>query len=618
MSAPATSSTEDSPTSGRSRSDWSRRYPPLVVPLLAIAMALTLLPSSLNLPQSNPAQTLEYAPVPPSEEDVPPPAGDFAELGLGESPGPEGDGAEGGDQGGPGDELPPPPPADPGVGKTPTTKRCVGNPPRQTEDILSPPCVPDFKCEENGGATYQGVFDNEVKILFYFDSGIVDTGTSRGDESRPNNTYYDLASEPQPDEHVYVRLLRGWQRYFADRYQTYCRIPHFYVYYGTDSDAGPEAKRADAADNYSRIKPFAVVSESLASNDAYLEAMSRRGVLNFGSFIGRKRSFFDSFPGMIWGFSPPLESQADHYTDFVCKKLQGATSFAGGGLNGRPRKFGLIHTTDPNQPQYVQLADLVRERLNDCGIRIAATGTFPVCCLAEDATNPTLYAGQVIGKFQSEGITTILWPGGVEGTFSDAAFRQQYLPEWVLLGDGQHDGFVAAEFQNQQVWDHAVVVTHQTKVVDREQEDCFLAYKDANPTEPNRDIRGRACSLYNNLRNLFIGIQVAGPYLGPTSIDQGFHAIPGKPSPDPTQPACFYNPGDYTCVKDGVWMYWDSQGQAPNSSETGCWRMPEGGKRYLFGTFASGDPEPLMRAGQSPCNGYGGSAVYIGTGTGLT
>ena len=55
--------------------------------------------------------------------------------------------------------------------KTPSTKRCVGKPPRQTEDPLAPPCVASF-AGDNFGVTYQGVTKDEISVLFYFDGFI--------------------------------------------------------------------------------------------------------------------------------------------------------------------------------------------------------------------------------------------------------------------------------------------------------------------------------------------------------------------------------------------------------------------------------------------------------------
>src|SRR5205807_1613108 len=75
-------------------------------------------------------------------------------------------------------DLPPPPPAAalPPAIKTPSTKGCVGKPPRQTEDPLAPPCVASFS-GDNFGATYQGVSKDEISVLFYFDGFINDIGT---------------------------------------------------------------------------------------------------------------------------------------------------------------------------------------------------------------------------------------------------------------------------------------------------------------------------------------------------------------------------------------------------------------------------------------------------------
>jgi hypothetical protein len=599
----------------RAGSQTARKYIPLVVILIALGLAIFTLPSALNLPQTNPATTLEYAPVPPTDDNTPPPVGNFDNFGLGDSSSIDTGGALGGGDG----------TLQADQGKSTSTKRCVQTPkgPKQTEDPLAPPCVADYsgaKCKENGGATYQGVTPNEIRLLWYFDSNIVESNTSRGDETRPTNKYFDLDKPEAQDDHVYVRLLRGWMKYFEDRYQLYCRHPHMFVYYGSGDSAGPEAKRADAADNYEQIKPFAVISDSFASNDAYLEAMARRGVLNFGSFLGRESDFFQKFPKLIWGYSPPLEAEADQYVDFVCKQVQPFTNttFAGGDLLGKPRKYGLVYTDDPTQPQLKKLKDLVMTGIkNRCPLpnKNIPEATWRPCCRAEDNGTLPTYANDAMAKFsdpnQAGGpVTTILWPGGMESKFGDAAERNNYKPEWIMLGDSTTDGFVSGQYQNPNSFgNHAWIVSYQTKQIDYEQEPCFLAYKDADPAAPDTDIRGRACGLYERLRQLFTGIQVAGARLGPTSIDKGFHAIPKIASDNPGTPACFYNLGDYTCVKDGIAMWWDSSAVPPNSSSQGCWKMVNNAKRYLFGQFPAQEIMTMKNAAADQCNGYGGHAL---------
>lgn len=63
-----------------------RNYPPLAMASLVMLALLAVLPSALDLPQSNPPETLEYAPVPPEDETLDdPPPGNLSSLGLGTS-----------------------------------------------------------------------------------------------------------------------------------------------------------------------------------------------------------------------------------------------------------------------------------------------------------------------------------------------------------------------------------------------------------------------------------------------------------------------------------------------------------------------------------------------------
>src|SRR2546430_4241672 len=124
----------------KATSQLARKYPPLLALGIVVFIALFILPSALNLPQTNPTQTLEYAPVPPNNDKNPPPAnGNLSSLGLAGSSSLQGGPNEGGTGNGGLADLPGVGPG--GPGKSPRTKRCAGNPPRQSEDPLSPPCA---------------------------------------------------------------------------------------------------------------------------------------------------------------------------------------------------------------------------------------------------------------------------------------------------------------------------------------------------------------------------------------------------------------------------------------------------------------------------------------------
>ena len=569
---------------------------------VALILAIAVLPSALNLPQTNPTQTLEYAPVPPDENEPPPPQGNLSALGLGSSSAIETGGAEGGN-----DELPPLPPI--GKGTSPSVKRCVGNPPRQTEDPTAPPCVAYFE-GDNFGNTYQGVTKEEIRLLVYIDSFIAETGGSKGQEERPEEEYFDLFQPEDPrGEHLLVEGYRGWQRYFNERFQTYDRVVHFFLYFSA-RDKSPENRRADAADNYLKIKPFAVLTDANENEVDYVEAMAKKGVLNFGTFSGKSLEFFNKYPKFIWGYQPSLEKQADQYATYVCTKVVNQpTTNAGPEYNGQPRKLGLFHTADENFPNFILLAELVKKRVEQCGGAFEAEATFPTCCFAQDNGTRPDYAATAAAEFRQKGITTILWTGGIEGNFGKATAASGYYPEWIVLGDGTLDGNNPVRLSgNSAAFDnHAIVVTPEVFEPEIEQQRCYQAFREVNKTRPKSDM-GFICDAYRNLFQLFTGIQVAGPRLGPTSVDKGFHAIPPVRSKDVTTPACFYEKGDYSCVKDAQAEIWDANGAAPGDNRPGCWKSIEGGKRYLPGEWPKGNINAQI-TGQEPCNGHSASAL---------
>ena len=594
--------------------EWARKYPPLVTILVALILAIAVLPSALNLPQTNPTQTLEYAPVPPEESDDPPPAGNLSSLGLGESSGVAED-AEGGDGGGPGEGLAPLPG---GRGVNPSTKRCVGNPPRQTEDPTSPPCVAFFD-GDNFGATYQGVTKDEVRVLIYMSGGVNYTGGSGGREQSPSGAYFDLLEPPQQNEHFLVEGFRGWQRYFNDRFQTYGRVVHFYIYFDDcGSTCSPEARRAHAADNFAQVRPFAVLSDvAFGGNEVdYVEQMARRGVLNFGTLTGKSQDFFRRFPKLVWGFDPTVEYQADAFASYVCAKVVGkpavrAGNSASGNMQNRPRKLGLLHTTDENHPDRIKLAEIVQQKVEACGGEIEGVATFPVCCYTTDTTTNPDYATANMAQFSTEGITTILWPGGMESNTSNAASTSGYQPEWIVLGDDLLDGNGPNRMaRNGPAFDdRAFIITPEIYAPPRAQQRCYQAYREADKQLPDADL-GFVCEYYRNLFQLFTGIQVAGPRLGPSSVDKGYHAIPAVKSKDNQSPACFYNPGDYTCVKDNQIEMWDEQAVPPEGNRAGCWRIIQNAARYLHPDWPPGNIDSNLNE-LGPCNNYSTSSPFI-------
>jgi hypothetical protein len=605
------------PEDVQERKPWGRSYPPLILLALALVAAVLVLPSSLNLPQSNPSTVLEYAPVPPQDKNPPPVTGNLSSLGLGSSR----TLAAG---------APPAPPPKPvgGIGARPTQKTCVGNPPRQTEDPSSPPCVPYFQ-GDNFGTTYQGVKKDEITVLVLYDVGNYGLSTANTETSPAPDTYVDIdtarlpncptsyatTTNPKQCDHMLVRILKAFSRYFNTRFQTYGRHVHFWAYFsGSDTAA---TRRSDAVANWEKLHPFAAIDQGVFNgyNQEYDTAMTQLGVTTFASTQGSlPNDFYRKNAPLSWAFFPDVEHWSAQYSSYICEKVapypvrRYGLQPGIGAPNGAKRRFGLWFTTDPSQPGLQLFAKLVKQEIAKCGVVPVSEASHAKSGFTIDGSDDGTDATQAAAKFQSDNVTTVLDVGGPESRFSNAADAVKYYPEIVVAGNLTTDNNFFGQNQNQSVWQNAWATTFQLRINRLQDSAGYRAYKEGDPA--GDDSAGYySQEFYRDHFILFEGIQVAGPRLTPQSMDRGFHAIPERQSDDPYTAALFFDPGDYTSVKDSAEEWWDPSGRSPPggqpSNRPGCWRMVREGRRFLAGKWAGADD--VFRHPADPCTGYGGA-----------
>jgi hypothetical protein len=596
----------------RDTSEQIRRFGPMSGLLIAAAIAFIVLPSTLTLPNPSPTSQEEIAPVPPTDSKLNPPVSNFTNLNSGNT-------GTGLGNGGGGGNLPPDgpvklPPV--GIGKTPpSTYECVAG--RQTEDRLSPTCVPFFN-GQNGGATFQGVTAKEVRILIYFDPyGTLNTSQGRSDP--PYNTIIDLDDAPKANEHPAVYTNRAWATFFNKRYATYDRRVHTFVQFGSyDSSAEqtPGTQAQDAALAYAKVKPFAVINYAAFGNGAYFNNyMAEHSVLNFGSVAGRSDTFYRQYPGLQWGYPPTLEYAAAQYAQFVCNVIhkkpaqdlgQGVNTPAAGG----ERKYGFLYTTDKAYEGVQQQAELSFALMKQqCGLEPTAVQTYDHNGYSVDNQRTPDYALNIAVDFAGKDVTTVLWPAGYEQKISGAFNDSNYFPEIILGDEDQMASNYGSFFQDKNAWSHAWIMTHQTYDPPPNDRICAQEYRTVDQNSANSDVQNFACDFYNDLRQLYTGIQVSGPNLTPKSLDQGMHAIPIVESTDPELPTCYYLANDYTCVKDSTIEHWDPAAQTESSRNPGCWRMVDNGKRYLPGKFPKDRNLLAMKKPNHICNNFSQSVL---------
>jgi hypothetical protein len=277
--------------------------------------------------------------------------------------------------------------------------------------------------------------------------------------------------------------------------------------------------------------------------------------------------------------------------------------------NGSARKLGLYYTSDPGEPGLKHFVGLVKQQLEACGANWVTEATFPRNGFVTDGGDSGQAQINAVNTFQSNDVTTVLWLGGVEGRFSQTADGARYYPEIVFADDLDLGNNVTARNQNPNVWRNAWGMHFQMRFDKPEDQAAYTAYREGDPQGAKRPEARYADDVYRDHFMLFQAIQVAGPRLTPESVDQGFHAIPENHSSSPYVAAFFFDPGDYTSVKDSTEIWWDPSGVPPGGADTGstsgatgCYRMVQEGRRYLAGEWPRADE--VFTNPNDPCTGY--------------
>jgi hypothetical protein len=91
--------------------------------------------------------------------------------------------------------------------------------------------------------------------------------------------------------------------------------------------------------------------------------------------------------------------------------------------------------------------------------------------------------------------------------------------------------------------------------------------------------------LYQELRLLSVGIQMAGPNLTPASFTQGLRAYQSTVGPDGTWA---FPEGDFSSPQDVRIMWFDGQVTSPTNDRPGAYR--DNGQRFPIGGIPAGEP----------------------------
>ncbi len=554
------------------RKEALRRYPAIGFIFVAGALAL-ILPSALLVPIADPTTLAEYAPVPGSargESDLSNlEGGSSGDLGFG----------SGARQGG--DQLTESTLGRPGQRRG-RLKKCVGNPPRQSEDPLSPPCVAFFQ-GDNGGATYKGVTADEIKVVL-FNNWLSDALTGyNGDLNDPIQS-----SDPSA-----VRTAKAYVRYFNERFQTYGRSVHVVALAST---GGSEARRrADAATTL-EMKPFLVsgfTQHNAAS--AYAGGIASGKIVIMVGIVNNLKwdsSFLRANAPYVYSLSPDIESDAHSTAGAICRMFAGRKAERAGDplLRDRIRKFGITFDLEYGR---LLMEALKAEAAAQCNL------TFTVKWIEQGETTEGPTTTQAMASFRQENVTTVIPLTAADPTLlaTNVATSSGYFPEWLVDGSYQYDASSTARLFNSAQWRNAFGVTWRWRSPGPTKDFWYAAYKEVDTVgEPNFSY---GYWLYYSMLQLFTVIQGAGPRPNPDSVQRALRTF-SYSSTSPFIPSGGYGLGGYSFVNDAMVEWWDPAGTPPEGQPgSGCYRLPGEGNRYKAAQWPS---DPNFPFSDGPCD----------------
>jgi hypothetical protein len=531
------------------------RTPAFVQIGLAVGIAVLLAAVTLTTRQPPPPAIAEFAPqaVEQIKETPKEQASEFGSgAGLGDCPPGSkcaaGDGAGIGGAGGVGKgdggpaatttTVPKPPP--------PSTKRCVGEPPRQIEDPQSPPCIPYWDdAKGNGGKTSFGVSKDEIIV----------------------------AAPDQGTGNMYV----AFANFFNSRFQLYGRKIKI---------VNPQNTGTAGADAAKELGAFAALVSY--SDPPYYRELVHNKTIGFYRTTDFTDTELANAAPYLWGYTMSYTQILSNLGDWACHRLVGQkATHAGPPLSSADRSFGIFLQRATNESTVTDA--VLTSALQQCGAKV------PLVSIYDLNSDPVRYRNE-IADAKAKGITDLFCFCRTDNltTLQELAETNDYRPEWIITSYPQ---LVYGDPRNGRQMGRTIGVSFEPMIRTPEDHPQIWAMREGDPTNVNGSVRTTLVDSndihYRGFLALASGLQMAGPNLTPETFRAGLQRT-RFPNPDhPIMAGKVGFEGDFSMTNDGAEFWYSETDQGPYDEQrrgpTFCW--VDGGRRHAKGTWPTGgDP----------------------------
>ena len=453
------------------------------------------------------------------------------------------------------------------------TKHCRNG--RQSDLIFNaPPCAPKF-VGNNGGATYPGVTEKEIKFIRF--------------ECEPNEQVnailrtQGLAATTE-ETNAMVEAATKWMN---NTYEFYGRKLTWEHVIGDCPLTPPDpAKSRQAAAEVAKKKPMFV--NHYASGPETHDVWSQNGIISLGG-PNLDNSFYAGRRPFRWDIFPSGTEGADMVAEYYCNKLVGKSASNAGRvihptIGGREakRKIGLI-VPDNGNGASVPNAERVKAKVAACGDPNA-----PIYRYQSDINRATEQARSIVGGLIQQKVTTVVCMcDAIAPVFlTQTSTNNNYFPEWLLPSANLLDYDVLGRLYDPPQWAHAFGPSQLTNPVPFKESDAAKIWRAAgNSGDPCA-----ACNLVTGyMINIGSMIQLAGPNLNPLTVERalvGANYKRGGWAETKGNPGIYlikYGANDYNAISDYREVYWEATATSQIDGKQGAYVPMDGGKRYAVG-----------------------------------
>jgi hypothetical protein len=434
-------------------------------------------------------------------------------------------------------------------------RRCVGEPPRQTEDPQSPPCV-NFWTGDNGGATTRGVTRDEIKVVLAC-------------------TYYcgDGAST--------ARSIAPLVDHFNRRYELYGRrLTATVISRDSANGNGVASQQYVAQQADDSVGPFAVLGSpgSTSTRTLFRETARRKMIGISGGADDLSDDDFSAASPYLWSYAPSVDELERQFSAFACASLVGRPARHGGTLQAlSTRKFAIATPKrDAGSPGTAALVAGLRR----CGV-VASVSEFDT---SFTSGQPPASVTAMVGGWQTDEVTSVISLASAieESGMMTAASRAGYEPEWLHAGlEGQENPTAYQTLTPQDQSSHVFGISARNKPIALVDQPWYQAVREtAADYAPSVSDFQTLPAIYRKLLVLVSGIQMSGPRLTPQRFERALHDAvfpnPNHGAAPYWQAAVSFGPGDWWMTDDVALTWYEPSGD-PGGETT----APTGGYCYV-------------------------------------